>query len=248
MTEQSRSNVIKTYPLGNGLDVFGASFHRICDENNLLPSPNAVERFSREGNLITSNRGRNTPLTTKIDLQNCVLILLSALQTHPAARHLRSRSGKTLFTELSRLNMLVTSDDFDFDCITPLIRSTHDDTLDDAVNWGHVLRAVTEPTPPPRPVPSSIQQTPLSQNTSGLVNSSEFRQGVDLVLKAELEPLYAGIPHSTKRSSATCHTSTQSRRTFSAGVPKATIHCSGLVGMGGRQMPKRATCWLGSAT
>lgn len=177
MTEQTRSNVIKSYPLGNGLDAFRASFHRICDENNLLPSPNAVERFSRE------------------DLQNCVLILLSALQTHPAARHLRSRSGKTLFTELSRLNTLVTSDDFDFDCITPLIRSTHDDTLDDAVIWGHVLRAVTEPTPPPRPVPSSIQQTPLSQNTSGLVNSSEFRQGVDIVLKAELEPLYAGIPH-----------------------------------------------------
>ena len=195
MTEQTRSNVIKSYPLGNGLDAFRASFHRICDENNLLPSPNAVERFSREGNLITSNRGRNVPLTTKIDLQNCVLILLSALQTHPAARHLRSRSGKTLFTELSRLNTLVTSDDFDFDCITPLIRSTHDDTLDDAVIWGHVLRAVTEPTPPPRPVPSSIQQTPLSQNTSGLVNSSEFRQGVDIVLKAELEPLYAGIPH-----------------------------------------------------
>src|SRR5690625_2629249 len=123
MTEQTRSNVIKSYPLGNGLDAFRASFHRICDENNLLPSPNAVERFSREGNLITSNRGRNVPLTTKIDLQNCVLILLSALQTHPAARHLRSRSGKTLFTELSRLNTLVTSDDFDFDCITPLIRS-----------------------------------------------------------------------------------------------------------------------------
>lgn len=195
MTEQTRSNVIKSYPLGNGLDAFRASFHRICDEYNLLPSPNAVERFSREGNLITSNRGRNAPLTTKIDLQNCVLILLSALQTHPAARHLRSRSGKTLFTELSRLNTLVTSDDFDFDCITPLIRSTHDDTLDDAVIWGHVLRAVTEPTPPPRPVPSSIQQTPLSQNTSGLVNSSEFRRGVDIVLKAELEPLHAGIPH-----------------------------------------------------
>ncbi|KAL3954491.1 hypothetical protein ACCO45_010054 [Purpureocillium lilacinum] len=150
---------LMSYPLGNGLDAFRASFHRICDEYNLLPSPNAVERFSREGNLITSNRGRNAPLTTKIDLQNCVLILLSALQTHPAARHLRSRSGKTLFTELSRLNTLVTSDDFDFDCITPLIRSTHDDTLDDAVIWGHVLRAVTEPTPPP--------------STSTLVNSAD---------------------------------------------------------------------------
>lgn len=99
---------------------------------------------------------------------------------------------------------MVTSDDFDFDCITPLIRSTHDDTLDDAVNWGHVLRAVTEPTPPPRPVPSSIQQTPLSQNTSGLVNSSDFVRVWTLSLRqsSSLSMLVYRIPQNALRRRA----------------------------------------------
>ncbi|XP_044720182.1 putative serine threonine-protein kinase [Hirsutella rhossiliensis] len=83
---------------------------------------------------------------------------------------------------------------FDFDRIKPLVKSALADIPDDILIWIHVYRAVTESTPPPRPISSSIQQTPWSQNTSGFVNSSEFRQNVDPILKLELERLYVGLP------------------------------------------------------
>ena len=42
---------------------------------------------------------------------------------------------------------------------------------------------------------ASIQQTPLSQSTSVLVNSSKFRHDMEPVLKLELEYLYVGLPN-----------------------------------------------------
>ncbi|KAI0516702.1 serine/threonine-protein kinase Sgk2 [Xylaria bambusicola] len=57
-----------------------------------------------------------------------------------------------------------------------------------------VYLAVTESTPPPRPIASSIQQTPWLYNTGSFANSSEYRQDVDRVLKLELGPLYVGVP------------------------------------------------------
>ncbi|CAH0020154.1 unnamed protein product [Clonostachys rhizophaga] len=106
-----------------------------------------------------------------------------------------SGNGKNLFDDLLRLNSAVNSGEFDLDRIKLLVRAAITDIPDDTVIWNHLYEAVTESTPPPRPIPSSIQQTPLSQNTSGLVISSEFRQDVDPILKSELGPLYAGLPN-----------------------------------------------------
>jgi hypothetical protein len=124
-------------------------------------------------------------------------VLLSTSQIYPVARLLPSSgNGKNLFDDLLRLSSAVNSGEFEPDRIKPLLRSAVTDIPDDTVIWNHLYEAVTESTPPPRPIPSSIQQTPLSQNTSGLVNSSEFRQDVDPILKLELGPLYAGLPNS----------------------------------------------------
>ncbi|KAK7210153.1 hypothetical protein V2G26_017331 [Clonostachys chloroleuca] len=178
MTDQNRSKVIQEHPIGNGLNAFRTSFNSICEDRNISPDPAAVEHLGQE------------------DLQNLVLVLLSTLQIHPAARLLRSSgNGKNLFDDLLRLNSAVNSGEFEPDRIKPLLRSAVTDTPDDTVIWNHLYEAVTESTPPPRPIPSSIQQTPLSQNTSGLVNSSEFRQNVDPILKLELEHLYTGLPN-----------------------------------------------------
>jgi len=57
-----------------------------------------------------------------------------------------------------------------------------------------IKSTITESTPPPRPIASSLQQTPWLHNTSSFANSSESRQGVDKVLKLELGPLYVGLP------------------------------------------------------
>jgi hypothetical protein len=130
------------------------------------------------------------------DIQNLALDLLSLLRKLPVILLLQSKTGHgPLRNDLLKLISAVASDDFDFDRVKPLLKSALADELDDAIIWNHLYEAVTESTPPPRPIPSSIQQTPLSQNTSGLVNSSEFRQNVDPILKLELEHLYTGLPN-----------------------------------------------------
>ncbi|KAJ6436591.1 Sulfatase domain containing protein [Purpureocillium lavendulum] len=101
----------------------------------------------------------------------------------------------TVRNELLRLVSTVASDDFDFDRVKPLLKAALADNHEDALIWDLVSAAAVESTPPPRPIPPSIKQTPLSQNTSGLVNSSEFRHNVDPILKLELEHLYVGLPN-----------------------------------------------------
>lgn len=134
------------------------------------------------------------------DLQNLALDLLSTLQTLRASRLLRSRgSTKNLFGDIVRLTSTVNSDDFELDCIKPLLRSALADDVDDALIWDQVYRAVTENAPPSRPSASSLlQQTPWLHNTSSFANSSEYRQDVDRVLKLELGPLYVGLRHFRK--------------------------------------------------
>ncbi|XP_044721135.1 uncharacterized protein HRG_06132 [Hirsutella rhossiliensis] len=176
MADQNRSELIKKYPIGNGLDAFLASFSSTCEDRS-LPHSDILDRLDRQ------------------DVQDIVFNLLSALQILPALRHLRSKIGSgTLRTDLLKLNSAVDSDDFDFDRIRPLFDAVLKKRPDNEI-WDQVYSAVTESTPPPRPILSSIQQTPLSQNTSGLVNSSECRQNVDPILKLELEHLYVGLPH-----------------------------------------------------
>ncbi|KAF5131576.1 hypothetical protein E5D57_007931 [Metarhizium anisopliae] len=109
---------------------------------------------------------------------------------------LHSTSGSaTLRSDLLRLITAVASDSFDFDRIKPLLEIAISDNTQDAQIWDFVSTAATESTPPPRPIASSLQQTPWSQNTSSFVNSSEYRQNVDPVLKLELEHLYVGLPN-----------------------------------------------------
>jgi hypothetical protein len=130
------------------------------------------------------------------DLQNLTLDLLSALRNLPAVRQLASRTGHgTLRNDLLKLISAVASDDFDldFDRIKPLLNAALADKSDDTLIWDQVYNAVTDSTPPPRPIASSLQQTPWLHNTSSFANSSEYRQDVDRVLKLELGPLYVGL-------------------------------------------------------
>ncbi|RYO87915.1 hypothetical protein DL764_008794 [Monosporascus ibericus] len=171
MVDQLRSNIIKDNPIGRGLDAFRTSFSSICEGASVACSSDALEQLKQE------------------DLQNLVLTLLSTLQILPAARLLRSNSGKLLFSELPRLYTAVASDNYDLDRIKPLLKSALADNPDDVLIWDQVYTTVTESTPPPRPVASSLQQTPWLHNTSSFANSSEHRKYMDDVLKEELGPM-----------------------------------------------------------
>lgn len=63
----------------------------------------------------------------------------------------------------------------------------------DDIIWDKAYAAVTESTPP-RPLPF-LNQTPWSNATSSIVNSSEHRKYADEALKEELgSSLYIGVP------------------------------------------------------
>ncbi|KAK4095776.1 hypothetical protein N658DRAFT_570173 [Parathielavia hyrcaniae] len=176
MADQPQSEIIKDNSIGNGLDTFRTSFNTVCTDKEILWTLDALGQLDLE------------------DLQNLALDLLSALQSLRASRLLRSSgSGKNLFSDLSRLNSAVNSNGFDLDRIKPLLNAALADHLEDALIWERVYDAATESTPPPRPIASSLQQTPWLRNTSSFANSSEHREYVDNVLKEELGPMYVGL-------------------------------------------------------
>ncbi|KAJ2898011.1 hypothetical protein MKZ38_004229 [Zalerion maritima] len=173
MANLSRSQIIQSNPIGEGLSAVRESFNSICDRLEI----SHVEALSE-----IEDKG----------LQNLAVDLVEALQVLPAARLLPSRSGsRNLLGDLSRLNIAVNSHDFDFSHIKPLLNAALNNETDDII-WDKVYDAVTESTPPPRSVP--IQQTPWLRNTSSFANSSEHRKYVDDVLKEELGPMYVGVP------------------------------------------------------
>ncbi|KFY03126.1 hypothetical protein V490_00273 [Pseudogymnoascus sp. VKM F-3557] len=176
MASLSKSEVIRSKPIADGLSVFRDSFNALCEGLGVSTSLDGLQRIGHEG------------------LQNLALDLILALLVLPVSRILPSNIGnKNLFGDLSRLNSAVNSDDFDIERVTPLLKAVINNESDDII-WDKAYAAVTEFTPPPRPLPF-LNQTPWSNATSSIVNSSEHRKYVDDVLKDELgSSLYIGVP------------------------------------------------------
>lgn len=160
----SKSEIIRCYPIGNQLD----AFHDLYDA--------CVSTTSETEEEITNRRNR---------ILDLILLLLNL----PACRLLPSDSGRgALLSDVAKL----TSNQFETERLLPFLKAIRDGEPDEII-WDKVYEAVTESTPPPRPVPS-FQQTPWSLNTSSIVNSSERRIYFDPVLKEELGDLYVDVP------------------------------------------------------
>ncbi|KAK3364743.1 hypothetical protein B0T24DRAFT_418960 [Lasiosphaeria ovina] len=173
MDHLPRSKIISDNPIGNGLDAFRASFRSACESANVSCTLDTLEQLGQE------------------DLQKTVLTLFGLLQMLPAIHILRSKKGYgSLCDDLIGLYWAIRSNSFDFDRIKPLVEAALADDPDDALVWDRVYNAVTESTPPPRPIASSLQQTPWVYTT----DSSEYRHNADPVLLKELDNLYIGLP------------------------------------------------------
>ena len=190
MTNLSRSEIIRSKPIGEGLNAFRDSFSSAGDPGT-SSSLDAAHQRGNEGDV---HRPAIEFFLTYIGLKNLVLDVILALQNLPASRLLPSRTGRgTLSGDLSRFYSVVDSDGFDIERTIPLLNAVLHNAQDEDV-WDKVYTAVTESTPPPRPVPY-IDQTPWLRNTSSFVNSSEHRKYMDNVLKDELgSSLYIGVP------------------------------------------------------
>lgn len=75
--------------------------------------------------------------------------------------------------------------------IKPLLKEVLDNGSDEAI-WDSVYKAVIVTTPS---ISSALPaQMLMKQNSSSIVNSSEFRQHMDMILKNELEYVYVDVP------------------------------------------------------
>ena len=191
MADQSRSEIIKREPIGDGLNGFRDSFSSACSNLRISCSPKALDQLNNEGDAFCLIKVLCSADMREV-LRGLAFGLISALLILPASRLLPSTRGKNLVSDLSGLISAVNSDDFDFDRIKPLLTAVVNSEPDEIV-WDKVYDAVTETTPPPRSLPS-IQQTPWLRNTSSFANSSEHRKYMDDVLKEELGSMYVGVP------------------------------------------------------
>ncbi|KAB5549392.1 hypothetical protein GE09DRAFT_172646 [Coniochaeta sp. 2T2.1] len=173
MIDQPRSKIIEENPIGKGLDVFRASFNSMRKGPSISCTPDALERLGPEE--LDPRSALSTARPSGFSSA-----LLQWQRQEPLQRSIE--------TQLS-----CHSDDFDLDSIKPLLNAALADDPNDALIWDRVYHAVTECTPPPRPIASSLQQTPWLRNTSSFANSSEHRKHVDDLLKEELGPMYVGL-------------------------------------------------------
>ena len=139
----------------------------------------------------------NIPITsfhlTLTELKNILLDLILALQGLYASHLLPSNSGnKSLLVNLLRLNLAVSSNNFNIKRFLPLLNAILR-IKPNKVIWEKVYATVIEPTPLARPLLLYVQTLYL-RNISSFTNSSKRREYVDYILKEELGLFYIGIP------------------------------------------------------
>nr|ODN88949.1 hypothetical protein L203_02355 [Cryptococcus depauperatus CBS 7841] len=171
-SDQTRSKIIQYHPIANSLNAFRAFSRSLFTTSN-------VSRLSRD------------------DLQDVTLILLLVLRLLPVSHLLQSETSAhdTVRDDILRLRSVALSDDFDFDCIIPLLETALSDNPEDALIWDLVAAAAAtlNATPPPRSMTPSSQQTPWLCGTSDFTYLTEYRQDTDRVLREELGQLHVGL-------------------------------------------------------
>ncbi|GFN19185.1 protein kinase family protein [Aspergillus tubingensis] len=125
--------------------------------------------------------------TVNENIQNLTLQLLLDLE-HSAICELTPRySRAAALHNIQKLKSAVLSEGFDLSLVQPILASAIACTPDNDL-WESINDAVTEYTH------ASSQQTQRVHNTSSFATLSEHHQYIDQILKAEIGPLYVGIP------------------------------------------------------
>ncbi|OJI90659.1 hypothetical protein ASPTUDRAFT_62688 [Aspergillus tubingensis CBS 134.48] len=144
-------------------------FNSICEANDLPCTSDALNYLPH------------------IDIQNLTLQLLLDLE-HSAICELTPRySRAAALHNIQKLKSAVLSEGFDLSLVQPILASAIACTPDNDL-WESINDAVTEYTH------ASSQQTQRVHNTSSFATLSEHHQYIDQILKAEIGPLYVGIP------------------------------------------------------
>ncbi|KAL7794353.1 serine/threonine-protein kinase Sgk2 [Trichoderma ceciliae] len=176
MPEQVRTKLSNGHSMRNDLNNFRRLFHSIFEatfeERDISRTSDALPQLSVK------------------DLRTLTIVLLSSLP--------ETTSG-TVQADLRRLITEITSEDFSRDRVQPLIAAALADEPDETLIWNLVsaAAAAAESTPPPQSVANT--DTPWRHSTGSIVNSSEYRQDIDPVLKRELGDIHINVPGFHKR-------------------------------------------------
>ncbi|PNP52372.1 hypothetical protein THARTR1_06976 [Trichoderma harzianum] len=93
--------------------------------------------------------------------------------------------GQNLLSDISQFIATIVQDDFDFDCIKPLLLEALDDDPNDIFIWDQVYNALTEASPSPPLSRIRWSSVIITRNSSSIRISSELPREVDQVLKEE---------------------------------------------------------------
>ncbi|KAF3484327.1 FunK1 protein kinase [Arthroderma uncinatum] len=159
----SRSEIISSHPIGDRLDAFKDLYNAFISEEE----------------------------TSRADINDRLLDLILALQSHPVCRKLPLTGREPILDGLARVLPEVRQGTFDAERFLPLLKAIHDNDSDESI-WSKVTHAIAELTPSPLPLCSF--QTPLTRNTGSVVNSSELRTNMNAVLREDLGDMYVDIP------------------------------------------------------
>ncbi|KAL5431791.1 hypothetical protein PMIN06_012195 [Paraphaeosphaeria minitans] len=184
MVTQSRLETIRSHPISSKLEGFRSKYSSHWNDR-------VDANDDREGNTPLDVCKEKLLMVT--ELRQALLALINTLQSLDVVQALPSHRGnRDLFGDLLSLSSALYSDNADTVRAKPLLDAVLSKQPDEVI-WDAVYDAVSESTPPRRPI-SSFQQTPWLHNTGSFANSSEYRKHVDGVLKEELGPLYVGLP------------------------------------------------------
>ncbi|KAF9729903.1 hypothetical protein PMIN04_012737 [Paraphaeosphaeria minitans] len=135
MVNLSRSEIIRSHPIGNRLDGFRSKYSSHWKDQE-------DSNDDREG------------------LRQVLLALFPTLQSLDVVQALPSRRGnRDLLNDLAPLYLSIVFDSFDAVRLRPLLDAVLNNEFDELI-WNTVYDAVSESTPPPRPI-SSFQQTSM---------------------------------------------------------------------------------------
>ena len=142
MANLSRLEIIKTKPIGEGLNDFRDAFNLTCRDLGVSSSFDTLHQIGDEGNCQFVHRKSSL---TYIGLKNLIDDLLMSLQNLPAARVLPSSSGRgTLRGDFFRQLGSLLDSDFDVERFLPLLNAILRIEPDEVI-WEKVYATVAEP-------------------------------------------------------------------------------------------------------
>ncbi|KAH0562855.1 hypothetical protein GP486_002528 [Trichoglossum hirsutum] len=180
----AESEIIESNPIGGGLDGFRRQFRLTCADLGISESPSAAEEV-----VLLAASGAASSRSAK----NLLVKLILALEDLPAVWILPStKATGVLLDDIVCLPSRVISGKFEVPRTVTLCERVVSNASSTDI-WSAVYDLVTgsEVTPPLLPY---LDQTPISFNTSGLANTSEYRKHFDGALKDELHSsLHIGV-------------------------------------------------------